>query len=298
MGARRKTTTTLPQELVEEILLKLPYSSLIIARSVCKAWKAAADSSSVKSRYRDSGHFFADANSITDSSDKRMRWAPRGDYPDVLCAVSSEDQRCVLARSTQQRKLFLGNPFLNVWQEIPYKIFGDWSRACILRNKIVVWCADGMLFTWTQGDEGWSNIESPVAEDSESDSETEFVLKPVVNGNKLFCLDSLRYPNLLEFDTTSNSFSYTENVLPNGGDNYLAGAWKSKLYVGTVIDSERKANDGVWFLGQSGKYLNFCGEDCDLTKTETTYFSYDMDAGTWDKQMHRAASTAVNIVLH
>ncbi|XP_024539829.1 putative F-box protein At3g16210 [Selaginella moellendorffii] len=241
----------LPQEVVEEILLKLPYSSLLAAKCVCKAWKAAMDSSSFKSSYRDSAKFFTKDNCVVDSSGKMMRWAPRGDgpQPDCLCTVS-EDKRFMLARSTLQRRLYLGNPFLNQWEEIPFVLSSDWSRACIFNSKIVVW--DLEVFTFTRRDKDWFRLE-----------EAKYLLY-LVNA-------SAREPKvqILEFDLKVEEFNLKRGVVSE-----------------YVIDS-----GDLRFTGQAGNYLSFCSHKM------KTYVSYDMDAGTWDKNIYRPFSTILQIQI-
>ncbi|XP_024519896.1 uncharacterized protein LOC9631004 [Selaginella moellendorffii] len=306
-------------ELVGYILRRLPISSVLASRCVCRAWKAAVDDPSFQSSYTDSARLFPENNYIQDSGGKMMCWEPRSDNaPDWLCAASQDNKHLVLARSTKVRKLYVGNPFFNRWEEVPYLEIWDVSRVFLLvtagqQFKIVVWFWDGTIHTFSRGQTQWCQHMVAMSP-----------LSPVLIQNKLACIDAL-YREFVQFDVASNTITIKDlNPFPAEVQSICLASWRGKLYMVWLFAKGPRFNTSMFtiqevcaesgdpiavvsthvvqelhhftFDGQADNYLNVCGYN--KYKVVKLYpFSYDFATDSWADKIYSPPSAPLDVRL-
>ncbi|XP_024532282.1 F-box only protein 6 [Selaginella moellendorffii] len=302
-----KRKRLLPEEISELVLLRLPFSSVITSRLVCKEWKSIVDSPSFTRCYSDNVTIIEEMEKsdiptyrIIDSSNKIMLWTGQG-----FLSIGSYNQGLMVAYSPKEGQYYVGNPFFNKWKKIPMLEHSSHHRVRIFVNqesyKLVAWEDLGSVLTFSRGQTCWSKTEG-----------SGFTTDPVMIDDKIFVVDTVK--ERLIMYTEGGSFSYRALRIGCKYSAYMnldcktyLRAWERKLYAVVIKENAPYSTrvriweipDKVKLVSEivfddvavglalevgSGQYLNFSTSDGFTC-------SYDMKVNnSWESRRFRDVS--------
>ncbi|EFJ15033.1 hypothetical protein SELMODRAFT_423167 [Selaginella moellendorffii] len=294
------------EEILELVLLRLPFSSVVTSRLVCKEWKSIVDSPSFMRCYSDNAKIIEEMEKsdiptyrIIDSNNKIMLWTGQ-----AFLSVDSYNQGLMVAYSLKEGQYYVGNPFFNKWKKIPMLEHSSHHRVRIFVNqesyKLVAWEDLGSVLTFSRGQTCWSKTEG-----------SGFTTDPVMIDDKIFVVDTVK--ERLIMYTEGGSFSYRAlrigckySVYMNLDCKTYLRAWERKLYAVVIIENAPYSTkvriweipDKVKLVSEkvfdvavglalevgSGQYLNFSTSDGFTC-------SYDMKVNnSWESRRSRDVS--------